>query len=194
MSSGAVGFPFAACDSVPQGCGQQISFLAPMGATMIPPMRRFCVQLSWEFRKLAARRRTCLAPVACLGFQLCLSLFLRLPSVRAKIAAEYWRHQLEFADYFTGLTTAAYLLGNTMTFVGCLFVALITTDIVGQEIEEGTMRTLLTRPVRRNAVLLQKLIVAAAFAVGLSVFIGTSGLCLGLLIEGRGPLLMIGVK
>ena len=149
-------------------------------------------QLRWELRKLFARPRTWLGFGAAVLWQFAGALVLRLPVVRAGIAHQFHQAGLSFAESFTGLTSAAYMLANTMTFVGSLFIALIPADLVAQEREEGTLRTTFCRPVSRGRVYLVKLLVTLGFALTFTWFCGLCGLAIGLIAEGPGRLVMIG--
>lgn len=157
-------------------------------------VRSYLIQLRWELRKLAARPRTWLGFGAALVWQVAGAMILRIPAVRAGITAQFHHAGLSFAESFTGLTSAAYMLANTMTFVGSVFVALVAADLVAQEREEGTLRTIFSRPVTRWRLFSIKLLTALAYTVVLTWFIGLCGLAIGLVAEGPGRLVMIGYK
>lgn len=157
-------------------------------------MPSFFRQWLWEVRKLLARPRTWLGVGAVLFWQIVEICILRLPAVRASIAAGFRKFGFTFAESFTGLTAASYLLANTMTFVGTLFIALIAADLMAQEREEGTLRMLLARPVGRARLFSLKLLTAIAFTLLFTWFIGLSGFVIGLIAEGPGRLVMVGYK
>ena len=157
-------------------------------------MRSFFTQLRWELRKLGARPRTWLGFGAAVVWQLAGALVLRLPAVRAGIATQFHRAGLTFAENFTGLSAAAYMLANTITLVGSVFIALVAADLVAQEREEGTLRMIFSRPVTRGRIWVVKLLVALGYALGLTWFIGFCGLAIGLIAEGPGRLAMVGYK
>src|SRR5471032_2708715 len=92
----------------------------------------FLKQLSWEFRKLVARRRTHLGFGLVVFFELAVSMLLRMTPVRAKIAHDIWKMHAHWEDVFSGLTTAAHLMGEAMTVFGSLSLALVAGDIVAK--------------------------------------------------------------
>lgn len=163
----------------------------PEPAAMSRSLRLFFIQLGWEFHRLWARPRTYLGFGMAIFFELALSTLLRLPTVRAKIAHDIWKMHAHWADVFSGLTTAAHMMGETMTVFGSLSLALVAGDIVARDAEDGTLRMILSRPVSRASLFGQKLIVCLAFAAVITAFIAMSALAVGLLFEGRGPLLVI---
>jgi hypothetical protein len=87
----------------------------------LPKMRRFLIQLGWEFRKLAARPRSYFGFWAIVATQLLISGLLRFPAVRAAIARHLWKMQWGFDDAFSGLTTAAHMLamGYSISPLAC---------------------------------------------------------------------------
>jgi ABC-2 type transport system permease protein len=153
--------------------------------------RAFVAQLGWELRKLCSRPRTYLAFAATFTFELVLSLLLRAPAVREVMTRELWKTHLRVDQVFSGLTSAVHLASESMAIIGALFLGLVTSDVVSKEIEDGTLRTLLCRPVGRGAVFVQKLTVCAAYTMALALFVGASALVLGLAFEGRGPLVIV---
>jgi len=154
-------------------------------------MRLFLTQLSWEFRKLWARPRTYLGFAGCLAWHLIASSLLRIPAIRLHIQRDLWKMKWDFEQTFSGLTTATHLLGEAATAIGTLALALVTTDLIAKEIEDGTLQTTFCRPISRTRVLLLKLIVALSYSTLLVLFISASALGVGLLFEGRGPLIMV---
>ena len=151
----------------------------------------FFAQLRWELRKLWTRPRTYLGFAAMFAFELLMSLLWRLPAVREVMLREFWKMHLELAQAFSGLTSAVHLAGESMAMIGGLFLGFVASDVVSKEIEDGTLRTLLCRPVGRGAVFLQKLVVCLLYAIALALFAGLSALVLGLVFEGRGPLVIV---
>ncbi len=54
-----------------------------------------------------------------------------------------------FEQYFSGLTLGLHDAVWTALLLGGLFLALVAGDVVSKEVEEGTMRMMLCRPVSR---------------------------------------------
>jgi ABC-2 type transport system permease protein len=154
----------------------------------------FLVQLRFELLKLARRRRTWLGVGAAVSWQLLCASLLRLPAVRARIAEHFHQAGLTFTESFSGLTCAAYVLASTMTIIGALFIALVAADLVAQEREEGTLRMVFARPVKRRRIFAMKVSIALAYAVAFTWFCGACALTIGLIAEGPGRLVMVGYK
>lgn len=156
-------------------------------------MRSFAAQLYWEFRKIWARPRTWFGFVAGLLWHVIASLLLCHPAIRLRIQRDMWKMRWDFDQTFSGLTTAAHLTGEAMTVIATVALAMAACDLIGQEVEDGTMRMLLCRPISRTRIYFLKVVVALAYTFLLTGFIAASGLVVGLLFEGRGPLVMIAV-
>jgi ABC-2 type transport system permease protein len=154
-------------------------------------MRLFLIQLRWELYRAAMRPRTWLAFAAALIFEVGLSAAMRHPAVRLAIARDIWKMRWRFEESFSGLTTAAHMLGEVATVTGSFGIALFAGEIVAGEWDRGTLRTTLCRPISRLRLLLQKFIVCTLFVIVISVFNGASALAVGLLFERQGALIFI---
>jgi ABC-2 type transport system permease protein len=80
------------------------------------------------------------------------------------------------------------MLRWTIFFLGALYLALVAGDVVSKEVEEGTMRMILCRPVARWRVLLVKYLACVIYTFALIFFIGITALIAGLLRQGIGGL------
>ncbi len=78
-------------------------------------------------------------------------------------------------------------------FVASL-VAMAAGGAVASEFSQGTLRTLLSRPVRRTYVVLAKWVVNAGHAVSLVLFLGLTGLALGYVFLGGGDLVWVDMQ
>ncbi|MEP6670344.1 MAG: ABC transporter permease subunit [Chthoniobacter sp.] len=146
----------------------------------------FFRQLWGELWKLFARKRTYIGFVAFLALEVIILILYQLPPVQRS-----FRHIMEkagygFDGYFSGLTLAFQVVCWTVFLLGGLYIALVGGDIVAKEVEDGTMRMTLCRPVSRTRILVLKLLASIIYTAVLTVFIGTSALVLGLLRQGRG--------
>ena len=74
---------------------------------------------------------------------------LQHPRPKEEIANLLGDNGLAFADYYQGLTLSIVIIAFSFTFLGGLYVALVSGDIVAKEVEDGTMRLVLARPVSR---------------------------------------------
>jgi ABC-2 type transport system permease protein len=149
-------------------------------------MKLLLVQLRGELRKLFARKRTYIGFGAFLALEIIILILLQLPKVQRS-----WRQLIEragygFDDYFSGTTLAFQIVFWTTFLLGGLYIALVAGDIVSKEVEDGTMRMTLNRPISRVRLLLLKYGACVIYTFALVFFIGLSALGVGLLREGYG--------
>jgi ABC-2 type transport system permease protein len=148
-------------------------------------MSLFLLQMRGELWKLFARKRTYLGFGAFLALEMVILLLFQLPKVQRS-----WRHLLEdagygFDQYFSGITLAFQVVLGTTT-LAFLYTALVSGDIVAKEVEDGTLRMTLCRPVSRLRVLAVKYVVCVLYTFALAFFIGLSALAVGLARQGVG--------
>lgn len=148
-------------------------------------MSLFFLQFRGELWKLFARKRTYLGFGAFLALEIVILLLFQLPKVQRS-----WRHLLEdsgyvFEQYFSGITLAFQVVLGTTT-LAFLYTALVSGDIVAKEVEDGTLRMTLCRPVSRLRVLAVKYLTCVFYTFVLAFFIGLSALAVGTLRQGAG--------
>jgi len=104
----------------------------------------------------------------------------------------------EFGSQFVvaGKTVTALFVANVALHVALvvlvpLLVAVVVGGMIAGERQNGTLRTLLSRPVARWKVLMAKLAASWAFAISVTLFIGVAGLGLGQLVFGWGDLVLL---
>jgi ABC-2 type transport system permease protein len=156
----------------------------------------FLRQLRWELRRLWRRPRTYLGFGAALAFEVALLALMRLPAVREHFIQRVWtaeRH-LGIREPFSALSNAVEVLGQTMLFIGAVAIAMVGAEIVGREIEDGTLRMALARPVSRTSVFFQKLLATLSYVTGLTLFVGTTVLAVALLFEPLGQLIVVSAR
>ena len=154
-------------------------------------MRLWIRQIRWECVKLCAQRRVWLGFAICALVEIVFALLFKIPQVRALAEGDLRLANVRFSEAFSGLTMAAHLIGEASMLVGALFVAMVAGGIVSGEAEEGTLRMVLSRPVPRTRVWLQRLLVSSGYTLALSAFITATSLMIGLAFEGPGRLLMV---
>jgi ABC-2 type transport system permease protein len=154
-------------------------------------MRLWLLQLSGEVQKLAGQRRAWLGFSTTLAVELAFALCFKVPAVRAMALGDFQRAHVDLHQAFTGLTSAAHLIGEAAMTTGAFFIALIAGSSVAGELEDGTLRMTLCRPVDRRRLWLQKLAASLLYAIALTLFMALSSLAIGLLFEGPGRLWMI---
>lgn len=72
-----------------------------------------------------------------------------------------------------------------------LFLALVAGDVVSKEVEDGTMRMMLCRPISRTRILVLKILVSALYTIVLTIFVTLVALIGGLLNSGVGGLFVM---
>ncbi len=156
-------------------------------------MGAFLAQLRWELRRMWRRPRTYVGFAAALVFEVLLALLYRTPQAQAQLLRHVWRVTLPFdlRDAFSALPTAVEVASETLLNVGALFLALAATDVVARELEDGTLRMALCRPVSRTSVLLQKLVACAVYTAALVLWIMAGSLALGLVLAPHGKLVIL---
>lgn len=157
---------------------------------MSTTLRQFC----GELRKLAARKRTWLGFAAFTAIELLLPALFLLPKVSASFRALIESRGQSFDEYFSGLTLALLTLRTTVFFVASLFLAMVAGEIVAKEAEDGTLRTLLCRPVERIRLLALRYGTAALYSFALVFFIGLVALATGHAYAGSGGFFAFGFQ
>lgn len=147
--------------------------------------------LKCEFGKLFSRRRTIIGFAAFLALELLLLALMQHGAVKGEIRRTVLRLGFSFAESFTGPTIAEFVMSGTMAVLGNLQVAMTAGEIVAKEIEDGTMRMLLCRPISRRRVFGAKLLTCVGFTVLVLGFIALTSLAIGLLYRGPGMWLFL---
>jgi ABC-2 type transport system permease protein len=144
-------------------------------------------QFRAELRKLFARKRTYIGFGAFFALELLVLALFQLPKVQSA-----WRTLIEragyvFESYFSGVTLALIILMATFLLT-MLYLALVGGDMIAKEVEDGTLRMTLCRPVSRVRLLLVKYAACVLYTFALVLFVGVSALAVGLLRHGAGGL------
>ncbi|MEM6749134.1 MAG: ABC transporter permease subunit [Planctomycetota bacterium] len=137
-----------------------------------------------EWVKLLARKRTYIGFGAFLGVQLAILGLLQHPRAQGQIGELLGDNGLGFENHYMGLTMAVVVIAFTYTLLGALYVALIAGEVIAKEVEDGTMRMLLSRPVSRMKLLIGKSLAVTAYSVGLVLFLGVTALAFGTAYRG----------
>lgn len=151
-------------------------------------MSLYWTQFGGELRKLFARKRTYIGFGAFLAIEMMLLALLRLDRVQTSVAKMIERSGYDAETYLSGLTLGLMILIWTIVLLGSLYLALISGDLVSKEVEDGTMRMILCRPVSRLSLLSQKVLAAFVYTTVLVLFISGTALAAGLIDRGTGGL------
>ena len=154
-------------------------------------MSFFALQLYFELLKLFARKRTYIGFCAFLAIELLILLMLHTPQGKWQYVRSMKQHGLDFSHYFSGLTLGYAMMADTVFLLGSLYLALVCGDIISKEVEDGTMRMVLSRPISRGRILVLKYITCLVYTWTLVLFIMGSSLVLGIADRGLGGLVVI---
>lgn len=139
-----------------------------------------------------ARKRTWMGFGAFFVLEIVLLLLFRTDGARRFFERDFARNAggmgLMFDEYFRGLTMAFLIMAWTLFLLGSIFLALVGGDVVSKEVEDGTMRMTLCRPVSRLRVLLVKYFACVVYTFTLVAFIGGTALLTGIAWRGLGGL------
>ncbi|MEM8738784.1 MAG: ABC transporter permease subunit [Planctomycetota bacterium] len=147
-------------------------------------MTLWTAQFGHELYKLFARKRTYIGFAAFLLLQAAILALLQHPHAQDAVGNILVKNGLAFSEYYNGLTLAIAVIAFSFTFLGGLYVALVAGDIVAKEVEEGTMRMILARPVGRTRLLLIKLAACLVYTLVLVLFLGATALLFATLYRG----------
>lgn len=149
-------------------------------------MKLFLRQLRGEMRKLFARKRTFIGFGAFAALEVLVLLLLQLPGPQKVLSRAIEGAGYEAVSYISGPTIGVLMVGWTILMLGALYLALVGGDVVSKEVEDGSMRMMLCRPVSRGRILLLKGIVSMFYTCVLTVFVMMTAMTLSILYGGAG--------
>ena len=142
------------------------------------------IQFRNELIKLFARKRTYLGFVVFLLTEALIAWFWQQPFLAKALRSLLINNGLPFDQFNGGLSVASFSLILLTEFVAALYLALVAGDLVAKEMEEGTIRMVLSRPVSRAQLFICKALVGVTHTFCLMLFLGVTSLAIGLLIQG----------
>jgi ABC-2 type transport system permease protein len=151
-------------------------------------------QFRGELAKLCSRKRTWLAFGIFGVIELIMPALFLLPKISASFQSLIESRGQSFDEYFSGLTLALLTMRTTVFFVATLFLAMVAGEIVAKEAEDGAIRMLLCRPVKRFRLLVLRYCAAALYTIALVWFIGLVALGAGLVYAGSGGFFAFGFQ
>jgi len=137
----------------------------------------FVTQLKNELWKLFGKKRTYIGFGAFVLAQTAMLLMFKYT---------HWQSQFErllagngylASEYISALTVALVMLWPQLALLMPLYVTLVGGDLVAKEVEDGTLRMILSRPISRFRLLLVKWLAGMIFAGVLTLALG--GIALG---------------
>jgi len=141
----------------------------------------FFIQLRNELLKLFARKRTYIGFGAFVAVEAIILAILQSPKPKKAFTNLLTSNGYGFEEYYSGLTLGLLMILGTVFLLGGLYLALVSGDMVAKEVEEGTMRMILSRPISRIRLLLIKWLACAIYTFALIVFIGVTSLIAGVI-------------
>lgn len=149
-------------------------------------MKLFLRQLGGEFRKLFARKRTFIGFGVFALLEVVILLLLQLPGPQKFLSRTIEGAGYDAVSYISGPTIGMLMVGWTILMLGALYLALVGGDVVSKEVEDGSMRMILCRPVSRGRILVLKLIVSMFYTAVLTVFVMGTAMTVSILYGGAG--------
>jgi len=123
---------------------------------------------------------------------------LLLISGLAVVALLFGPHMIETSMSQGFITAGSYLNGGFVAWTMLnapptalflpLFACVVTGDMVSGETADGTLRTVLSRPVGRGSLFAAKFAVSVIYVVALTLFLGIAAYGIGTIFLGRGVL------
>jgi len=153
-------------------------------------MRLFFTQLKFELLKMFSRKRTYIGFASFLIMEGVILFMCNLPGPQLRFRRMIEQNGYGFDEYFSGYTLAMLMVLWTR-ILGYLYLALVAGDLVAKEVEEGTMRMLLCRPITRVRVAVLKYLACVIYTYALIGFIAGSALIAGLAYRGFGGLFIM---
>jgi ABC-2 type transport system permease protein len=151
-------------------------------------MTLFLRQFWNELVKLFARKRTWIGFGTFFALELLIFLKLQGNDAMRFFQRDFTRNlpgmEHLFQEYFGGLTMAFTVLVFTVFLLGSVFLALVGGDIVSKEVEDGTLRMSLCRPIGRLRLLVIKYLACWVYTFVLIIFISLTALVTGMAIRG----------
>ena len=144
----------------------------------------FFSQLANELFKIGTRKRTYIGFGAFLFVEIAILTLLSRPGNLAKFEKLVSQNGLDFDMYDSGLTIATFILFFTVTILAGLYLALVSGEMVAKEVEDGTMRMILNRPVTRLRILGVKIAASVLHTFMLAFFAGGTALLVALIHRG----------
>ncbi|MBI2843940.1 MAG: ABC transporter permease [Armatimonadetes bacterium] len=143
-------------------------------------------QIRLELFKLARKGRSYLgfgALIAIVGLVI-LGFRLGPPPFEASFAQGF----VMVGSYLNAGFVAWFLLRVMLQFFLPLFACVVTGDLISGEAADGTLRTILSRPVGRRNLLASKFAVSLFYVIVLTFFLGVASYAAGAIFLGRGML------
>jgi ABC-2 type transport system permease protein len=135
----------------------------------------FLRQLQNELIKLFAKKRTYIGFGMFLIAQNAVILLFRFTRATASMSRTLEGNGYNVAEYMSALTLSTMMVIIMAYTLLPLYVGLMGGDFVAKEVEDGTLRMILSRPISRIRLIIVKWFAGAVFSVALVVALGLFG-------------------
>jgi ABC-2 type transport system permease protein len=132
----------------------------------------FLLQLRNELRKLFGKKRTYIGFGVFLVTQNLMLLAFHFSKWERNTGQFIASNGYNFTDYISALTVALLMLIPQILLLMPLYATLVGGDIVAKEVEDGTLRMILSRPISRVRLLFVKWLAGVMFATLLVLTLG----------------------
>ncbi len=161
-------------------------------------MRNVIRQTSFELYKMSRRPRSYTGFAAFLFVNICVLLGAKYGNFGELVANGNTAEGLQIvgsplnAEFMAWLVVGSPISGPILVMWLPFFVSLVLGETFAGEHTEGTLRTLLTRPVSRGSVFVAKFVSSVIYTIALVLFLGASAYVIGTIFFGTGGLLATG--
>src|SRR5512147_949464 len=132
----------------------------------------FFLHLRNELWKLFGKQRTYIGFGAFLLAQNAMLLTFRFTHCQTAMQRQLEGNGYLAEDYVSALTVAVLMLIPQILLLMPLYAALVGGDLVAKEVEDGTLRMILSRPISRFHLLLAKWAAGVVFSAVLVLVLG----------------------
>jgi ABC-2 type transport system permease protein len=139
-------------------------------------MSMFYHHLRNELWKLFGKKRTYIGFGAFLIAQNGMLITFRFTHWQAQMETMLAGNGYLAQEYVSALTVAVIMLIPQILLLMPLYVALVGGDLVAKEVEDGTLRMILSRPISRFRLLLVKWMAGGIFSAALVLMLGVTAL------------------
>jgi ABC-2 type transport system permease protein len=129
-----------------------------------------------ELLKLFGKKRTYIGFGAFLVVQVGMLQLFRFSHVRTEFERLLSGNGYLAQDYISALTVAMFMLMPQVMLLMPLYAALVGGDMMAKEVEDGTLRMILSRPVSRLELVWVKWVAGAIFCIILVLALGATAL------------------
>jgi ABC-2 type transport system permease protein len=140
----------------------------------------FLLQLKYELWKLFGKKRTYIGFGMFLLAQNAILIICHFPNIQRKITRLLETNGFTASGYLSVLTMSTIMITAMAFTLLPLYSALVGGDLVAKEVEDGTLRMILCRPISRFRLLLLKWIAGGIFSFLLVLSLGTFGIVFSL--------------